>query len=483
MVGMGASLIVLAVVGAFPTLTFTTLSAETIFLCPIAGSLVAALAAVLEVRFGGSLLTWFVVVSIVINAATLAAWCGPIRRRLGGVSVLHGTGADPLRKLLTFAVAGGAALWPLQALRARNIGFDANAIWLLHAILLHGGHASFVAALHNPVYGYSNMDYPPLVPAAGAVGFFVSGGINLHLGIGITALLNSCGTAILGCGVARLMPETRQWWRVAVAVICAGSICLICFGVAGQYGVTGYADLTWAALAVSAAVYGLVLPANAHNFRVAWLCATAAALTKNEGFAVGLAILVLVLIRSTSSTVMPHYVLRLARRVPWILPSLSWTIVMYSFGVHDAFFQGGAPSETPFSRISPTLNAAWTYLHIGPVAVLVALVGAAFLRPTLSSISAANPAWFWAALAIGLGLLFGTYIFGSLEIHYWLGSSISRTMIFPQIALYAELAIWLMVAASPSHHGRQADGPTTPFPRRAESTEAQTGRRTRLGEV
>jgi hypothetical protein len=42
--------------------------------------------------------------------------------------------------------------------------------------------------------------------------------------------------------------------------------------------------------------------------------------------------------------------------------------------------------------------------------------------------------------------MFGTYMVGGLEIHNWLVASVNRTTIFAQVLLYADLAIWLVIA-------------------------------------
>ena len=51
-----------------------------------------------------------------------------------------------------------------------------------------------------------------------------------------------------------------------------------------EFGVTGYADLLWAASALAAILIGLVPPAEPAHLAAAWLCATVAGLSKPEGF-------------------------------------------------------------------------------------------------------------------------------------------------------------------------------------------------------
>ena len=69
----------------------------------------------------------------------------------------------------------GALIVPLTALRAGIIGYDGNAIWLTHTLMVSGGHHELLAGLQNAAYRFSNPDYPPLVPAAGALAFALFG--------------------------------------------------------------------------------------------------------------------------------------------------------------------------------------------------------------------------------------------------------------------------------------------------------------------
>jgi hypothetical protein len=74
-----------------------------------------------------------------------------------------------------------------------------------------------------------------------------------------------------------------RWPARVVAVAAAGVIGVVGFAVAGGYAVEGYTDLVWAAFAVGAVIWGLVLPRSPQALAVACICAAAASLTKNEG--------------------------------------------------------------------------------------------------------------------------------------------------------------------------------------------------------
>jgi hypothetical protein len=51
-------------------------------------------------------------------------------------------------------------------------------------------------------------------------------------------------------------------------------------------------------------------------------------------------------------------------------------------------------------------------------------------------------------------------VFGVLEIHVWWANSVNRTTIFAQVLLYADLAIWLVIAldAVSAHEGSEQRG-------------------------
>jgi len=56
-----------------------------------------------------------------------------------------------------------------------------------------------------------------------------------------------------------------------------------------------------------------------------------------------------------------------------------------------------------------------------------------------------NPIWLWVACLSSLAVLVVTYVVGSFEIHWWLQTSVDRTTIFPQLVLYSEVVLWLVV--------------------------------------
>ncbi len=132
-----------------------------VFLAPLIGAGMAAVAAVLELGVGGSLPACYAVVAVTANLAVIAWW-------LAAGRLLRPWAGPPWGwSVVATVTVAGALVIPLAALRAQMIGWDANSIWLTHALMVSGGHHELLTGLQNPAYRFSNPDYPPLVPAAG----------------------------------------------------------------------------------------------------------------------------------------------------------------------------------------------------------------------------------------------------------------------------------------------------------------------------
>ncbi len=69
-----------------------------------------------------------------------------------------------------------------------------------------------------------------------------------------------------------------------------------------------------------------------------------------------------------------------------------------------------------------------------------------------------GPPWsVWAATMAYLGALVLTYAVGTIEIRLWLNTSLQRTMVFPELALFSEMAVWCAIggAATAGHLRRR----------------------------
>ena len=304
----------LGLAGLLPALAVAGQSLVVLFLAPLIGAGMAAVGATIELGAGGSLGADYAVVAVIVNLAVIAWW---LRTRRAARPRTVPAQLSPKTwgwSVLTVVVLLACMAYPLTALRAAMFGWDANSIWLTHALMAYGGHHDLLTGLQNPAYQFSNPDYPPLVPAAGALAFEFFGTGNLHLAPDMTVLLTACALGVLGIGIAATGTGAAAMaggiggatasagkgapraGRIA-AIVAAGIICLVAFAVSDPYAVEGYTDLLWAAPAAGAVVWGLMLPPSRQALGVAWICAAAASLTKNEGLTSALVIIVLIALR------------------------------------------------------------------------------------------------------------------------------------------------------------------------------------------
>lgn len=440
--------------GLLPALVAAGPSAAAAFTAPLVGACMAAVAAELELAIGGTLVAWYVAIAAITNVV-VATWvirAGRARRPVR---------AKMLWSLATIGVLAATMAVPLLGLRTPMIGYDANAIWLVHTLLVSGGHGALAHGLQNPVYAFSNPDYPPLVPASGALAFALFGAGYLHLAIAVTALLNACGLGVVGVGIASMGDWNDRRIRI-VSLLAAAAVCFVGFAVARDYGVSGYADLLWASAAAAAVVWGLVLPLSNRALAVAGICAAVAGLTKNEGLTAALIVLALIGLRYGSAAsatwrararradgsrgqLLRSGAPRAALLVVPVLPALAWLAVLRHLGIHNAFFEASSLASRT-ERADAAVGGIAHHLLVAPAAAVVFALGWVFLGGDRRRIRLGNSMWLWGSCVLFTVALLGVYVFGSLEIHWWLRTSVGRTTIFPQLLLYTDLAIWLAIA-------------------------------------
>ena len=444
----------LALPGVLPALAAAGWSAMVVFLAPVIGTVMAAVAVEIELGLGGSLVPDYLAVAATVNIAVIAWWV-TVRRGAGPrrAPAQRTLGAWAWSVLAVPVVAGCLAL-PLSALRGALLGGDGT-IWMGHALMVYGGHHELLTSMQNPAYLVVNPDYPPLVPAASALAFKFYGLGNLHLSVDMTVLVTACALGVVAMGIMAVSDVAAagsgaRWPARVIAVAAAGAIGVVGFAVSDVFAVEGYADLVWAAFAVGAVIWGLVLPRSPRALAVAWICAAAASLTKNEGLTTALIIIAAIALRYRPLSLPGPMARRWAERAVLVLvpalPGLAWAGMLQLIGVHDRFFTTGFP-EARLTRAGATVLGMAGYLHVAPLALAVLLAGCWFLRADRQRAGLANPAWLWLCCLGSLAVIFVTYVFGDLEIHGWLANSVNRTTIFAQVVLYTEIAVWMVIAA------------------------------------
>jgi hypothetical protein len=488
------ALALLVAPAVLPALALLGARTTTVFITPLVGAVLAAIAAELEAAIGSTLLTWYVILAVLANVAALAglrqrfmaSWKAQrTRLQAPGGGGPRGWAWPSWWSLATVAVMAFAAAWPLQVLRTPILGYDGFAIWTLHSLFMYGGHSVYHGALTDPVYRFSNPNYPPLVPATGALGFVAEGGVDLRLAAILTAVLNACALAAAGCAIAASTALDGRALARVVGLGAGACVCLIGFGLSGSIGVSGNADLLWAASALAAILIGLVLPPSQRNLAAAWVCATVASLSKSEGFITACMILGLLAVRYIPRPVTPFAArrqkaegVRRAVSIVWVhwaakvvffavlmaLPGLFWSGYVKYEKIGSDFV--GMSGQSVALRSRATAPVLWGNLHVLPLAVGIALVGAVVLSRRRRQLALANDLWLWIVVTGSLAALVLTYVFGALEIHWWLSSSANRTTIFENLTAYGDMALWLTVAASYQADRAPAPEPASvePFP-------------------
>jgi hypothetical protein len=435
----------LGIPGFLPALAAARRSPAIVFLAPVAGALMAAVGAQIELGIGGSLVTGYVLVAVVVNLAVIVWWLTMGRSR----PRVRVTWLRPPSEwyVFTLVILLGVLAFPLTGLHAEDVGWDTNSIWITHAQLVSGGHHVLLTGLTDPSYLFANPDYPPLLPAAGALGYAFFGRGDILIPAFITELMAACGLGLVGTGIAALGHTGRQLTRF-IGLGVAAALCLAGFAVSGVPGISGYADLPWAAVAVAAIIWGLVLPRSNQALVIAWICAAAASLMKNEGLTTALALIVLIAFRYrplTLGNTLRAWMQRAAFVVIPAVPGVISAVEARLIGLADAFFRASS-TQSLATRARATVDGMAQHLAIAPVAVAVLIIGSLYLRRDRMRMDLANPLWLWAGALFGVAGIFITYLTGGFSIQAWLNASVDRTMIFAQLALYAEVAIWLVIA-------------------------------------
>jgi hypothetical protein len=303
--------------------------------------------------------------------------------------------------------------------------------------------------------GFSHPDYPPLYPTTVAVAWSFFGGINYRLAQVLIAFLNSSAVGLCGCALVAMAPRLlRKHTAIAGAMLGLAG-----FGIAHEWGTNGYADMLWAAAAVAAVLYGLVAPKSPSNIAIALIAAFAATSTKQEGFIIGVLVIVAIAIRYRRGA------LRAAGCV--LALAATWQVairVAGGGGGADSLITGRSAGTVgpgnaliagpvDWSRV-PAIAHVLVH-HLAPMAVAAAtcgVLGYALLRGERRRIGLGSSFWAWASAGTFVLVLgrFWMVVHGSFAGGFatFLRSGTDRFMIFPELVLLGDIACWIVVAGA-----------------------------------
>ncbi len=421
-------------------------------LAPLLTALCAALAAQMEVAFAGGFLPWFLGTVAVVNAAAglLHFRCrNAMAEKKDRASWVEGWWT-----ILVIAVVIIEVALPLLELRYPLNTVDGLATYYLHTLFISAGHHQIVAALQNPALFFMNQNYPLLDPASQVAAFIVRGEPDARLGMLVIGWLDLCALLVVVVGLVAIVPEWLSFKAKVFCVVILSLFAVVGIALDASYVLSGDADLLWSACAVAAIVYGTLLPRTRGNACVAALGILVIAVTKNEGFVTALflaAVLVwryreeLMLTQAHRGTVQRVCIAGLAFLV-LTAPGLWWELYVIKNHLSAAFFNDLHHSEPPLTRIWPSLVSIGHFLAVGILVVGIWLLAPPQTRLSRRKLGIPTSRYLWLTVLWYLGALMGTYVFGVLEIHYWLLSSTNRTTIFPVLLFFVELSIWFIVA-------------------------------------
>lgn len=465
------SLVVLGVAGAVPVVTIVGVRWRVFLLAPLAGAVLAAVAGACTLAIAGAIVPWFAALAVVAALVSLGLETRfhLLRRSLRRKEPASVRRAGWVAALLILA----ATTWSLRPLRVPSVGWDARVIWLLRASWFAGGHGLLSASFRNPTAVLAHSSYPPLISAAVAVSWNVTGVHSDRLGVVVVALLNACAVAALGwalveagLGAARRAdPGARRTLALVVGAAAGPLLVLAAFGVAGPFATNGYADPLWSFAAAGAIGYGLLLPFGARRLATAALLVAVAGLTKQEGVATAMALTILLLLRALA-----HYSRAGAARraaTGWcIAAGLAGLAFLAVWPVLGRVLHAPPDVNTSGSRIGTfghraDLTVHWMspHLHVLLLAVPVAVVGSLFLRRERRAAGLGNDAWSWAGLVSGLLVVGWAYATGPGDTMLWLLTSVHRTTMFPAITAWLIVGGWAVAATGTPRVAAPPDPP------------------------
>jgi hypothetical protein len=452
-----AAVCALAAAGAIPVLATVGLRWHAVTLAPLAGAVIAALAATASLTFGGPLLSWFVGLAALGAAAVFGLWV--VRPDLGLRRAERAAGRGALHRvvgILGFLVVVGTCAWSLRGLRTPTVGFDARALWVMRPGWFLQSHAQLLIDMKVRSLVLGQSAYPPLVSASAAVAWKVTGVHTARLGVTTVAVLNACALAtaalaLVECGRGMAGRVVRAWVPMAAGVVGAVLLVVVAAGVTEPFLTNGYADPLWSLAAVGAVAFGLQLRDDPSARAATVVLILVAGTTKDEGFVTAVAVALLVAARAVGWTGLR------GERQRWLAPVVVvagelavlawWPLMMRVIGARGASSTFTATTDLAH-RTDATVHGMSPYLHVLVLAVPLAVVGGLVLSRVRRRVGVGNDLWAWAALVVGLTAVGAVLVASKSPIGPWILTTVHRITEFPILEAWWIVGVWAVVAAA-----------------------------------
>lgn len=419
-----------------------------ILVAPLAGAVLAAAATVLMLIVGGPLWCWLAVAL----SAQIVAW--PLLRSRPAVAVAHGSWAD----VGWYAIP---LLPPLLSVVAPPNGWDAHAIWWLHAAYFAQGGAYARASMGNPALAFTHTDYPPLMSSAVAGVWQALPGYGLYVAQFVSTTVTFAAIAALAYAV-RVVTDRAPALVSRLAGVLAG---WSAWSVADARPTSGYADTLWTAALVAAVVLLLLGRDPWRRPALPVLLLTVAMLAKNEGLVAGLMVIALVVLRERRDP---------RRTVALLVPlaaGFGWLVLSRSLGARSDLADGHTADLLSggtwlLARLPAILSAVYRNAGvITAIALAVAILGGLFLRRGRRDLGLGSDLWLWLVGAVYAASLTFTYLVTPYNLKWHLATSVDRVTLPLTVLGTVSAVCWAVVAIGARRPAdRQVPGGEVPVP-------------------
>lgn len=415
---------------------------------PAVAGLVAAGSVMASIVTRTSLVPWLVLVALI-------GWAALVHRRGRHGQVL--VPDDPGGAVL--AVAAAAALLPVVLVDLPPVESDARFIWWFHAAWFRGGGEVARDGMAHSSFAATHSGYPPLAPGLVASAWHLAAAYDREVALRVSQLVTAAFIAAAGFFVAGTLRLPRRGAMAAAALVVA-----VAWGTNPSVGLTGFVDLTWAALFLTAGVLLLAGPTDRRTIAVGAAFAAAAALTKFEGGAAALLLVGLCTLRAGTQwrRAVPAVAAVVASLVAWVGVSTVAEVPTDDRGDWSALTEVFDPGSVVHDRVVDTLghlaDELGPMVGLGVLAVVALVVlgrfaGAPLRQPGLLLLLA------WC----GAYLLFLTAAVGvaNLPLSEYTDSGNYRTVIVVRLVVLVDVGLAAVAALRAAGVLTPANRPTS----------------------